>query len=85
MTTTGQYVNFEEGMFDVYIILPECADKLTLEKVIDIEERVSSVVRMCNKRYAYAPVDVKELLSHEFYGEEYQIMVFDVYNKRGVI
>lgn len=72
-TATGEYVNLftEDGLLDIFIILPEYRHgELTIEEVGDIEERVGKVVNGDER--------VKNLirkLKEEFKDDGYQIVV----------
>ena len=87
MTITGQYINIENGSFDIFIIFPEWWDELEVDEVADIE----TIVEECSKElnnfsglYITAS-DVRDFLKEVFHDEEYQIIVFDQYTGRGVI
>lgn len=76
---TGQYVNVysEYGydncgtteQLDIFIILAESADELTIDDVDDIQDRVEKVVR------EKGPRNLKRNLAKEFEDYEFQIVV----------
>lgn len=84
MTTVGQYINIIDDSFDIYIILPEWWDDLSVEEVSDIETKIEECSETWRKRNAFSPLDVKMMLKNCL-DDEFNILIFDNYTNRGVM
>lgn len=75
---TGQYVNIVVNDYtDIFIILPEWADKLTVEDVDDISSRATEALKEFFKKVGnfYLRNQLREVLQEEFEDDEYQILI----------
>lgn len=75
---TGQYVNIVVNDYtDIFIILPEWADNLTVEDVEDISTRATEVLKKFFKDVGnfYLRSQLREVLQEEFEDDEYQVLI----------
>ena len=75
---TGQYVNIVVNDYiDIFIILPEWADELTVEDVEDISTRATEVLNEFFKKVGnfYLRSQLREVLQEEFEDDEYQVLI----------
>lgn len=75
---TGQYVNIVVNDYtDIFIILPEWADELTVEDVEDISTRSTEVLNEFFKKVGnfYLRSQLREVLQEEFEDDEYQVLI----------
>lgn len=75
---TGQYVNIVVNDYtDIFIILPEWSDELTIEDVEDISTRATEVLNEFFKKVGnfYLRNQLREVLQEEFKDDEYQILI----------
>lgn len=75
---TGQYVNIVvNDHTDIFIILPEWSDELTVEDVEDISTRATEVLNEFFKKVGnfYLRSQLREVLQEEFEDDEYQVLI----------